>query len=181
MMDEELLIQRCQEGDQEAFRQLFRRYRGMVYNVAFRTMGEDAFVEDVVQEVFVNVYKSLPGYKARARFETWLYRVTVNVCLQRLRKKQVATVPLDDVPVVDRAPAPDRAAEQREMEAAVQSALLQLKPKHRMVVVLHDMEGLTEGEIGEIMRCPKGTVKSRLHYARGKLRELLRERLDYLH
>lgn len=179
-MDEELLIQRCQEGDQEAFRQLFRRYRERVYHVALRTLGEGALVEDVVQEVFVSVYKSLPGYKARSRFETWLYRVTVNVCLQHVRKKRVATVPLDEVRVVDRAQTPDRVSEQRELEAAVQNALLRLKPKHRMVVVLHDMEGLTEGEIGEIMRCPKGTVKSRLHYARRKLRELLRERLDYL-
>ena len=179
-VDEDLLIAQCKAGDEQAFRELFQRYRGWVYNVVLRLLGDCPDVEDVMQEVFVHVVHSLPQYAGRSEFSTWLYRVTVNTCLQKIRKKSLDTVSLEAM-VRDRrelsakTERPDRAVERHEIEEAVQAALLELPPNLRTAVVLHDIEGLTEEEIAQILKCPRGTVKSRLYHGRRRLRALLQD------
>lgn len=182
-MDEDLLIARCKAGDEQAFRELFRRYQGQVYNVVLRILGDHPDAEDVVQEVFIHVVRSLPRYAGRSQFSTWLYRVTVNICLQKIRKRPLDTVSLE-VMVPDRmelsakTEGPERAAERHEIEEAVQAALLALPPTHRAAVVLHDIEGLTEEEIARVLKCPRGTVKSRLYHGRRRLRALLQDWME---
>lgn len=177
-MDEDLLIARCKARDEQAFRELFQHYRDQVYRVVLQIMGDHPDVEDMVQEVFIHVFRSLPQYAGRAKFSTWLYRLTVNICLRKIRKRSSdiasleVTLP-DWTNIAAETEGPERLVERREAKEMVQAALLELSFNHRTVVVLHDIEGLTEKEVARVLKCPRGTVKSRLHYARRELRKLL--------
>lgn len=189
------LIARALTGDVRAFETLVKTHHGQVYGYACRMVGPDA-AEDVVQEVFLRVYRALHTFRSEADFKTWLYRITTNVCLDHLRRvrRQLGRVlSLDsghvgaedaggwnghdarpDPAAVD----PAQRAEQRELSEALQAALLRLSDKHRAVLVLHDMYGFRYDEIKDILRCSLGTVKSRLFYARRALREELRPYVD---
>ena len=171
------LIARCQAGDRAAFRELFRRHRADVLRLVYRMLGPRADVEDVIQEVFLQVHRSLPDFRGEAKFTTWLHRVTVNVVLMARRAAKSRPVfaeePADDL-TRDAGPWPDEDASRRERLRAFQRCLELISEKKRAVFVLHELDGMPAAEIAEVVDAPVLTVRTRLFYARKELCELMR-------
>jgi RNA polymerase sigma-70 factor (ECF subfamily) len=161
------LVARCQAGDTEAFRELYRIHRAQVARLVQRILGPDAEAEDVIQEAFVQVYRSLPSFQGSSLLSTWFHRVAVNVALQhiRRRKRQVADPP--EPSTGD--PEPENDVLWRDRMRKLYAALDRLSPKKRAVFVLHEIEGLTAEDIARTLRTPLITVRTRLFYARKAL------------
>lgn len=168
------LISRAQAGEQRAFRELFTKHRGEVARLVFRMLGPSPDVDDVIQDVFVHVYRSLPSFRGESKFSTWLYRLTVNVTRMHLRRgrsrPQIADVDVPEAPR-DSEPSdtPDRATERAERVRALYRLLEGLSEKKRAVLVMHDLEGVPAKEIAELVDAPVLTVRTRLFYARKEL------------
>ncbi len=169
------LISRAQAGEERAFRELFTKHRGEVARLVFRMLGPSPDVDDVVQDVFVHVYRSLPSFRGESKFSTWLYRLTVNVTRMHLRKgrsrPQIADVDVPESPRDNAEPAdtPDRATERAERVRALYRLLEGLSEKKRAVLVMHDLEGVPAKDIAELVDAPVLTVRTRLFYARKEL------------
>ncbi len=168
------LIARAQQGDTAAFRQLFRRHQGTVSRIVYRMIGPSPDVEDVVQDVFLNVYRSLPSFRGDAKFSTWLYRLATNVTRMHLRRgrsrprfadQEVPEAPRDGAPIET----PEVEVERAERVRALYRLLDTLSEKKREVLVLHDLEGVPAKEIAEALDIPVLTVRTRLFYARKEL------------
>ncbi len=186
---ERLLLRRLRERDERAFREMVETYQDRVYNLLFRMIGRREEAEDLAQEVFVTVFKSIDQFRGDSKLSTWLYRVAANHCKNRIkylaRRYERRTDLLDEVteraaaasggsPVgAGRIEAPDRAFEGAETDRIVQMAIAALDEDHRLVIVLRDIEELAYDEICTITGLPEGTVKSRLHRARLALKEKL--------
>ena len=187
---ERSLLKRQRDRDERAFRQLINDHRDRVYNITFRMLGNRAEAEDVAQEVFITVFKTIDTFREESKFSTWLYRVAVNHCKNRIkylarrydRKKDELdetthgnSESTNGVGVISAAgpSAPDRALEGAQMEKVLQEAIATLDEDQRTVVVLRDVEDLSIEEICEITGLADGTVKSRLHRARLVLRKKL--------
>jgi len=170
------LVERCQHGDPEAFRELFRAHRQDVTRLALRMLGRSSDLEDIVQEVFLQVHRSLREFRHGARFSTWLYRVTVNVVLMHRRAAKSRPVfgdAPDGLPAVDQKPFADEQLDRHRRVDAFHRLLDRLSEKKRVVFVLHELEGLPPGEIAQIVGSPVLTVRTRLFYARRELLALL--------
>ena len=172
------LVERCQKGEAEAFRELFRAHRQDVTRLAQRMLGRSTDLEDIVQEVFLQVHRSIRDFRHGARFSTWLYRVTVNVVLMH-RRAAKSRLSFSDAPenvaaVDQRAGADDQLERQRRVQA-FHRLLDRLSEKKRIVFVLHELEGLAPGEIAKIVSSPVLTVRTRLFYARRELLAMLAE------
>lgn len=168
------VIERAQNGDAAAFHELFLRHRGDVTRLVFRVLGQSSDVEDVVQDVFIHVYRSLASFRGESKFSTWLYRLTLNVARMHLRKgrsrPRIADVEVPDAPRDSQLPdRPDAVAERGERIRALYMLLEGLSEKKRAVLVLHDFEGMSAQEIAEIVQAPVLTVRTRLFYARKEL------------
>jgi RNA polymerase sigma-70 factor (ECF subfamily) len=169
------LIDRALSGDAAAFREIFRAHRQDVARVVYRLLGPSPDVDDVVQEVFLHVYRSLPTFRGDSRFSTWLYRLAVNVSRMHLRKgrsrPRFADVDLPDVASEDEARRddPESLSEQRQRVRALYRLLDGLGDKKREVIVLHDFEGMPAKEISALVGAPVLTVRTRLFYARKEL------------
>ncbi|MBI2897333.1 MAG: sigma-70 family RNA polymerase sigma factor [Deltaproteobacteria bacterium] len=165
------LILRCQRGDRMAFRELFRQHRSEVARVVFRVVGPSSEIDDVVQEVFFQVHRSIQAFRGQSKFSTWLHRVGVNVALQFLRKKR-ASLPAATTADLPEAAEPEGRSDplhrtlSGERLAAVYRVLATLSEKKRVVFVLHDLEGVAAGDIGKMLGIPVLTVRTRLFYAR---------------
>ncbi|AKF06416.1 RNA polymerase sigma factor RpoE [Sandaracinus amylolyticus] len=174
MDPERALIERAQAGDAAAFREIFRNHRSDVSRVVFRMIGPGPEIEDVVQEVFLHVYRSLPSFRGESRFSTWLYRLAVNVSRMHLRKgrsrPRFTDVEVPEGPQ-DGAPheTPDVIVERQERVRTLYRLLDQLSDKKREVLVMHDFDGVPAKEIAEIVGVPVLTVRTRLFYARKEL------------
>lgn len=183
---ERSLLRRLRDRDERAFRELLELHRDRVYNITFRMLGNRAEAEDVAQEVFISVFKTIDQFREESKFSTWLYRVAVNHCKNRIKylarrhdrdrdeldeTSHQANGAIAGAPV--RAAQPDRAPEGAQMERLLQEAIGNLDDDHRVVVVLRDVEDLSIEEICDITGLPDGTVKSRLHRARLALRKKL--------
>jgi len=172
------LVERCQSGDAEAFRELFRTHRQDVARLAQRMLGRQTDLEDIVQEVFLQVHRSIRDFRHGARFSTWLYRVTVNVVLMHRRAAKSRPVfgeAPEHVAAVDQRPRADEQLERQRRVHAFHRLLDRLSEKKRLVFVLHELEGLAPGEIAKIVGSPVLTVRTRLFYARRELLALLAE------
>ena len=180
------LVTRCQDGDYQAFDALVTKHRGRVYAMIQNMVKNEADSWDLAQEVFVKVWKALPKFEARARFSTWMYRITHNVVYDWMRKRKVETAGELDDNLLDRESIaagatatpvrnarPDEALSQGEVRAQIEGALEKLSPEHREAILLREVQGLEYKEIAEAMECSIGTVMSRLFYARKKLQTLL--------
>lgn len=180
-------VERCQRGDQAAFEGLVQRYQDKVYNFVCRMIEDPDEAEDVTQEVFVKAYRSLPKFRGQASFQTWIYRIASNLCIDRHRHRERSPqvvrsldAPLEghdgemEFEVPDWQYNPESSFLSQELREEVHQALASLSEKLRLVVVMYDMQGLTYEEIAQVLRCPVGTVKSRLFNARAALREALR-------
>lgn len=171
------LVRRAQRGDAAAFAELFRRHRDAVVRIAFRMLGPDADLEDVVQEVFLQVFRSLPDFRGQAKFSTWLHRVTVNVVLmirRRARSRPVLTPDETGKHEPSETRLPDQELLREQRLAAFRRLLDRLSDKKRTVFVLHELEGMAPAQIAEIVDCPVLTVRTRLFYARRELAQLMR-------
>jgi RNA polymerase sigma-70 factor (ECF subfamily) len=179
MPDEERLIAQAAAGDAAAFRELYGRHRTDVARLVYRMLGNRSDFEDVIQEVFVQVYKSLKDFRGQAKFSTWLHRVTVNVVLMHRRSARSRPVFADEPPgdglLRSDDVRPDEDAERRERIRAFGRLLDRLADKKRVVFVLHELEGIAPGEIARIVGAPVLTVRTRLFYARRELEAMLRE------
>jgi len=174
-MDREL-IARIREGDGEALRELIGLYQHRVFALVYGILRDSHAVEDVAQEVFLKVYSRIHLFDDRSRFYTWLYRVAVNTAkdhVKRMRRRPA--IALDDaVEVADDGPEPGSGAATAELRRQVRAAIAALPPRYREVLTLREIEGLTYGEIADILRLSVGTVESRLYRARERLKRRLR-------
>lgn len=174
------LVRRAQEGDASAFRELFALHKDRVASIVFRFLGQSSDVDDVVQEVFLHVHRSLPRFRGDSRFTTWLYRLTANVTKMHLRRRasrpRVVDVEVPDLPRHAEPPeGPDDALARQLRVRALYRLLERLSEKKRMVLVLHDLEGLPAAEIAEVVEAPIMTVRTRLFYARRDLYAMFEE------
>lgn len=164
------ILEACQTGDVEAFRQLFEAYKSRVYSIALHFSADADVAHDITQQVFVTLYRALRTFRREAQFDTWLYRIVVNACLHEHRRKR-RFVPLDIVS--ERLPSRTSSVEHdyiREQESVVvRHAIATLKPKLRIPLILKHLRGLSYEEIGAILGCSTGTVASRLSRARSSL------------
>jgi RNA polymerase sigma-70 factor (ECF subfamily) len=174
MADLDPLIAAAQRGESRALRGLFDRYRADVARIAFRVLGPSADLEDVVQEAFVQIFRSLPSYRGSAKFTTWLYRVVTNVARMHVRHERVRPR-LGGAPEgmlearPDEAQRPDEEAARNTRLRALYRHLDALSEKKRTVLVLHDLEGVAAAEVAQIVDAPVLTVRTRLFYARKEL------------
>jgi len=172
------LVERHLWGDPRAFEELYREHAEMVYNLALRLSGDPDRAADLSQEVFLRVHRHLAKFRGRSSLRTWIYRVTVNHCRSRLRRRQLATRSL--AAAGERAaclPDPRRGPEERAVAGdqgrLVTAALRELPVSFREAVVLRDLEGLAYEEIAEVLGVRIGTVRSRIARGRRQLRALL--------
>jgi RNA polymerase sigma-70 factor, ECF subfamily len=169
-MNETDCIRRAQQGDAAAIRDLYRRYSPRVHAVVRRLAGDDALAEDWAQEAWVRAFRALPAFRGDARFSTWLHRIAVNSALhgRRWRERRVAR----EAPLaveMQHSGRPDQVV----LRLSLQRALDRLPEGMRQIIVLHDVEGYTHEEIGEVLGIAAGTSKSQLFKARARLRRML--------
>jgi RNA polymerase sigma-70 factor, ECF subfamily len=180
------LINAFIRGDYSAFEKLVLRYQDRVFNLCCRLLGDKDEAEDSAQDVFVKVYRSLKGFRFKSSFYTWLYRIVINTCKNRIKsveyRRSKSRVSIDSdrdnseygIPVlIDNRPVPDKTLEQKEKMARIQEALNSLPPDQKTVLVLCDIEGLSYDEIARVTKNRLGTVKSKLSRARLGLRNKL--------
>jgi RNA polymerase sigma-70 factor (ECF subfamily) len=179
------LVERIKSGDKKAFDELYRLYHSRAYNIAFRVTKNADNALDVVQEAFVKVFKSLDGFEGTSSFYTWLYRIVMNLAIDRVRAetRDQRLVEFDERLAQDEGAigvsAPERALNplhrvlRSELSGRIREALDELPEYHQVAVVLREVDGLSYEEIAEVMDCPKGTVMSRLFHARRKMQEHL--------
>jgi RNA polymerase sigma-70 factor (ECF subfamily) len=186
--DERQLVRRAKRGDEKAFRTLMERYRRKVFSIAYGMVHDSEAAYDISQEVFVKVYRYLGSFQGTSSFYTWLYRISVNLSIDWLRKQGrhdlvdfndtllrrepdgaealvVPTVPDGD---------PLKALNRKELRGQIEKAFGSLSEKHRAVLLLREVEGLSYEEIARALKIHKGTVMSRLHHARRNLQRALR-------
>lgn len=177
--DHDALLRRAAAGDAAAFREVFLRHRSDVARLVYRMVSSQADLEDVVQEVFVQVFRSLKDFRGQSKFTTWLHRVTVNVVLMHRRSAKSRPVLTAEQPTElvadERMALPDEEAERAERLRAFDRLLRRLADKKRIVFVLHELEGLSPSEISDIVAAPVLTVRTRLFYARRELEEMLKD------
>jgi RNA polymerase sigma-70 factor, ECF subfamily len=178
--EDERLISRASAGDAAAFREIYERHRADVARLVYRMLGGRSDFEDVVQEVFVQVHRSLKDFRGQSKLSTWMHRVTVNVVLMHRRAARSRPVFAEEPPTEgmlrsDHTTAPDEDAERRERMRAFGRLLDRLADKKRIVFVLHELEGVAPTEIAEIVGAPVLTVRTRLFYARRELEGMLRD------
>ena len=186
---EALLINDPLEGDTTALAPIVERYKRLVYRLAVQITENHEDANDVMQETFLTVYESIGTFRKESAFETWLYRIVINQALnlvkRRDRRRESSLVTADETDIrlelrrdVNSLDIPHIDVEKKELQKWVTRAVDSLPVKHRTVVILHEFEGLTHPQIALILNCSEGTVRSRLHYARSKLRDLLKPYMD---
>ncbi len=177
------LVEEFLKGNEQAYEKLFSRYSDKVYSLATRMTRNQEDAEEVVQDVFVTVFRKLKGFEGKSSFSSWLYRVTVNASLMKLRKKkQDQSTSFDDVfPDKDNNIAlrvgeeehADVIAQKKQAMEQIQDAISKLPDDYRPVYILRDIDGLTSQEVGKILNLSIPAVKSRLHRSRLMLRRKL--------
>ncbi|MBK1855652.1 sigma-70 family RNA polymerase sigma factor [Verrucomicrobiaceae bacterium 5K15] len=183
------LVRKAQSGDTRAFDQLVSKHRGKIYAMILNMVKNDADAWDLAQEAFIKAWRALPKFEGKARFSTWLFRISHNVVYDWLRKRKIqgdgelndeifdagkidpgaATTPHHDA-------RPDEAMQRGELRSQLEAAIAKLSDQHREVIVLREVQGLDYKEIADITNNSLGTVMSRLHYARKKLQAILTTR-----
>lgn len=180
-------LRRVRAGEREAFRVLVERYQGRAYRLALRMLRSEEAARDAVQEAFVKAYRALPRFQGRSRFYTWFYRLVVNQCLDaRRRDRSDRHVPFEEAGVPHgegpaaaapelhgRPQGPAADAMRKELRERIAAAVEALPESSRETFLLREVDGLSYAEIARAQAIPKGTVMSRLHYARRQLREAL--------
>jgi RNA polymerase sigma-70 factor (ECF subfamily) len=174
------LISRCQQGDQEALKGIFEKYQKKVYRIAYGVVRQREEALDIVQEVFIKLFRSIKNFKGRSHFYTYLYRMVMNTAIDHARKRgkqfissldeEGSLEPSDEVEK-----GPERILLQKELEERVKLAMDKLPAEQKAALIFRDVEGLSYQEMAEAMGCSIGTVMSRLHYGRKRMQELLKD------
>src|SRR5437773_2295587 len=171
----EALIQRCLQGDELAWDAIVRQYRRKVFNVAYKFVGKHEEAEDLTQDIFIKVFKSLNSFDSRANFQTWLISISRNLCIDRYRsvRKERETIDRDvdanELSPVASHPHPIFRIEQRDRVELLREALAALGPALRKAVVMRDLQEMSYAEIAKVLKLPEGTVKSRINRGRTEL------------
>lgn len=182
-MQDARLVERVVAGDGDAFRQLVERYQRPVYGLLLRMVRSPALAEDLAQETLIKAYRAIATFDRSRKFSSWLFKIAHNTAIDHLRRRRLATVPIeadDD----DRADplallampdshSPEARARGRDLAEALQDALMDLRPEYREAVLLRFQQGLPYDEIAEILELPLGTLKTHLHRARKKMASAL--------
>jgi RNA polymerase sigma-70 factor, ECF subfamily len=179
-------IKQVLKGDQNAFGEIVEMYKDKVYQISYRMLGNRHEAEDIVQEAFIRAYVNIQRYNLELKFSTWLYRITTNLCIDRIRKKKpdyyldAEVKGAEGLTMYSQVPSkttlPEDDVESLELQDTIQKEIMKLPEKYRSVIVLKYIEELSLKEISEILEMPLGTVKTRIH--RG--RESLRKRLQHM-
>lgn len=180
--DEEL-VARVQAGDTAAFDQLIERHKGRVYTLIYNMLSNREDAQDLSQEVFLKAFKSIGSFARKANFYTWLYRITINTALNFLRFRKEAHLSLDvmdlekeDETILNELKSKESVHHEincQELQQRLNETLQKLSEEHRVVVVLHDIEGMKHEEIGRVLGCSEATARTRLFYAHQQLQALL--------
>lgn len=193
MENEDLkMVERIQNGDKDAFKDLVEKYQRKVYAICYGMLKDSESSMDVSQEVFIKVYRYIDKFNQKSSFYTWLYRITVNMCIDHIRKNgKVQKVEYDDRLSHDGESEgedyilpsrlgihPDRVYGRKELRQKMLEALESLGEKHRTILILREVEGLSYDEIADVLNISKGTVMSRLYHARRYFQEALHDYLD---
>lgn len=183
------LVERFRDGNRAAFDEIVRRYRDRVYTLCRRWLDEEEAAEEVTQDVFLALFRSLAGFRGDARLSTWIFKVTLNHCRNRRqyrrrrgygRHEALGPRPEEDGPereIADEQATSDAGRNRSEAGSLVMDALATLEEDHRQILLLRDVEDLSYDEIGEILDLPGGTVRSRIHRARSELAAVLARRV----
>ncbi len=178
--EETEMISRCQRGDQEALKAIFDKYHKKVYSIAYGVVRQREEALDVVQEVFIKLFRSIKNFRGRSHFYTYLYRMVMNTAIDHKRKagKQFMSS-LDEEgsfePSDEAEKGPERILLQKELEERVKRAMDELPAEQKAALIFRDVEGLSYQEMAEAMGCSIGTVMSRLHYGRKRMQESLKD------
>lgn len=181
-VSDEMLIQRCGEGDDAAFRALYERHNRMIYNLVFRMLGSHADAEEVAPDVFVKVWLKAADFRGQSRVSTWMYRIAANMAMDRLRSGRVGKeVFWEDLSPTERempdrrdaAETPEESAMRREDNRALAAAMAKLSSDDRLLVTLYHLQGCSYLEIEEITGISPVNIKSRLFRARRRLRDTM--------
>ncbi len=160
------LVTRYLDGDKNAFSELVKRHKNLIYNLAFRMVGKTEEAEDLTQEIFIRLLDKVSLWRGEAKFSTWLYRLAINHCRDHLRRLRLETSEMNET-LSDPHPGPEQVTETREVRRLIENALIKLPVDFRAVVYLRDFACFSYSEIASILEIELGTVKSRL--ARGRL------------
>jgi len=186
LVSDEILVKKSQKRDYPSFEKLVKRYEKKIYNLAYRIMGNREDASDVLQETFLQAFKKLAGFKGKAKFSTWLYRIAVNICLMRKRKRKKMEIVSLDVPILtkkedeikrelrdDWSESPLATLENKEVKKTLSEAIDLLPEEYRTVFLLRGLNGLSNEEVANVLKISLPAVKSRLHRARLLLRDRL--------
>ena len=179
--DEAELIERAKKGDTRAFGTLVERYQRRVIGVAMAVVHNQEDALELAQETFVRAFQSVGKFESRSSFSTWLYRIAANIAIDfRRRERRHPTMRGEEAEnEILRLPSKlgdsFKEAQRSEMSRRIRDALAELTQEHRAAILLREVEGLSYDEISDVLQCPRGTVMSRLHYARNHLREILKD------
>lgn len=183
MPTDEELVARARGGDLDSFNQLVRRWERPIYALAYRVIGREEDARDIAQETFLRAFRALPGFKGEAKFSSWVYRITLNLCrdwMRRERRTPVAQAP-EGVDLVELASekTPSETIEdlvsRKELGRAVAKAMSNLPDEQRTAIILKEYQGLTFQEIADLLECPLSTVKTRLYQGLSVVRRQLEQ------
>lgn len=183
-IDERKLIERAMNGDSSSFNRLMELHERRMYAVALRMCADREDAQDCLQEAMLRIYRSINGFKGQSSFATWVYRVTMNTCLDELRKKKnKQNTSLDGLldmgwSPVDEQASPEKRAIDSEVQKCLHAAIGELPEDMRAAVVLRDIQGFTYDEIAQMLDINVGTIKSRISRGREKLREKLKQNTE---
>jgi RNA polymerase sigma-70 factor (ECF subfamily) len=174
------LISRCQQGEQDALKEIFNLYHKKVYRIAYGVVRQREEALDIVQEVFIKLFRSIKNFKGKSHFYTYLYRMAMNTAIDHTRKrKKSSAISLNEEGFLEPSDGvekrPDSLLLEKELEERVKQALEKLPVDQKKTLIFREVEGLSYGEIAEAMECSIGTVMSRLHYGRKRMQELLKD------
>lgn len=180
-MDERRLVDGCREGDRQSQRLLFKKYKNTIYNLVTFTLGSYYDRDDIIQQIFIKLFKSLDNFKGLSSLDTWVYRITTKVCIDQLRKKyRKRQLPIkSNSELIEKChdhqrTNPFKEQEIKELNKQIYTGLNKLSIEKRLVVTMYEMEGFSLQQIAEIIEKPLGTVKSRLFHGRKELAQHLR-------
>lgn len=181
-----LLIERSKRGEARAFDELIKRYQTRIVQLCFHMLHDHELANDVAQEALIHAYRGLKDFRMQSGFYTWLYRIAVNLCLNQIKKersakkaelKELSYSTKEGQEYIDkiRQWLPEEYTDSQGLQEAIERGLLTLSPGHKAVLMMFDIEGVSQKEIARILKIAEGTVRSRLHYARQHMRKYLKE------
>jgi RNA polymerase sigma-70 factor (ECF subfamily) len=168
------LVKRCLGGESDAFAELIARYKRLIYNIIYNMINNREEINDIAQEVFIRIYKSLDKYNPEYKFSTWSVKIATNYCLDILRKKKIEAIPIDEaIGVSSNLGTPEEDYLKKEKRERINYELSKLPDKYRIPLILFHKNGLSYEEISQVLNEPMSIIKNRLYRARLMLKEVL--------